>query len=118
MYAMRKSYTFILMIGLFASCFSKKTDNKLTTYQQDFYAMLNDLIRIKLLNTSVIKVQTRPVTKTMWKKIVTPWKTNLSNNETILSATGTYGIRAETLLNSAEIRYMYASIDNTKKDAD
>ena len=38
----------------------------------------------------------------------------MSNNETILSATGTYGVRAETLLNSAEIRYMYASIDSTK----
>ncbi len=96
------------------SCYQEQTASKSTVYEQEFYEVLNDLIRIKLLNTSVIQAETRPVTKTMWKEIAGPWETYSSGKETIFATMGTRGLLTGNRLDSAEIRYMYTSIDSTK----
>lgn len=61
-----------------------------------------------------MQAQTMPVTKTMWKEITGHWETYPSTQVTILATTGTNRLRAENLLDSIEIRYMYNSIDSTK----
>lgn len=72
---MKKICTYILVMSFFISCFFERTTNKSTIYEQEFSAILNDLIRMKLLNTSIIDVQTKAVTKTMFQEIITTWKT-------------------------------------------
>lgn len=52
-----------------------------------------------------------PVSQAMWKGVR---EVNQSFDGTVLAIAGTYGLRADKQLDSAEIRYMYDNIDRTK----
>ncbi|MPR32931.1 hypothetical protein [Salmonirosea aquatica] len=111
---MKKTGMYLLIMGFFISCSKEQTHNESTIYEKEFYSVLNDLIRIKLINTSVIQAETTPVSKAMWQEIRNPLKINLLSDSTLLATKGMYALRAENLMDSAEIRFIYNSIDSTK----
>jgi hypothetical protein len=65
----------LLLFFVFTTNFSYtrgQTSSVDEIYHREFYDVLNDLIRIRLTNISVIYCQTKPVYKTMWGNIPKP----------------------------------------------
>ena len=104
---------YILIMSFFVSCSGEQTHDKSTVYEKEFYSVLNDLIRMKLINASVLLSETTPISEVMWKEVATSLDSNQSLKG-ILSIAVAHELRAENLLDTAEINYMYKSIDSTK----
>jgi len=105
---------FILMMSLFLSCFREQTSDKAEVYKDEFYCLLNDLIRMRLINTSVIQSETIPISKAMWKELAMSLDTNRALDGSALFTLGGYESRATKRLDSADIQYMYDAIDRVK----
>lgn len=113
---MRKFCTFMVVGSLFISCFSEKTDSRSTVYEQEFYSVLNDLIASRFSNTSVVQRETKPVLK-MYAVDDGPFDSLYipppSFDVYYDSFTFDFLVMQE-ILDSAEAKYMYASIDTTR----
>jgi hypothetical protein len=62
---MTKFWAYMLVMSLIVSCSGEQTHDRPAVYEKEFYSVLNDLIRIKLINTSVVQTETTPVYKAM-----------------------------------------------------
>jgi len=114
---MKKVLLLLFILSMIVSCKGKYTLDTDARYYEEFYNVLNDLIRISLTDVSVIMCETKPVYKTMWGNIPRPindsieppppgfisYDTNLFN----------YYVRWNRL-DSADAAYMFQSIDSTK----
>lgn len=101
-------------MSFFISCSGTNTHNKSTTYEKEFYSVLNDLIRMKLIHAAVILDETTLVTKIMWTQVVANRNVNVPTDGSNLAIQDTYGLRSQSILNSAEISYLYTAIDSMK----
>ncbi len=113
---MRKLCAYLLIMRISVSCSQEQTHNQSAVYEQEFYAVLNDLIRIELINVSVIQQKTKPVYKTIFGEDST------SNQPSLPPPSGVIYYTSRTFadlitkdhLDSADAEYMYNSIDSTR----
>lgn len=113
---MRNFFAFILIMNLCVSCAADQTPYKSTVYEQEFYSILNDIIRMKLIDVSVIHQKTKPVYRTVFGK------DGFCEDPTSPPPPGIiyYDSRIfddmikKGRLDYADAEYMYKSIDSTR----
>jgi hypothetical protein len=91
----------------------EKADNKL--FYDEFYSVLNDLIRLRLPDVSVIKCETMPVYKTQWDTIPIYKYSIPPPHEIHCIDINSFNTQIERKhLDSIDAKYMYNSIDSLR----
>ena len=118
---MKKIENLIIILGfiLLYSCKSNQQKANDKVYYDEFYSVLNSLIRFSFSDVSAISYKTIPIIKPPWKpSFQSPDSVSLpdpnSNNVICYNWLSFYSIAKRRDLDTVDVNYMYHSIDSSK----
>jgi hypothetical protein len=117
-----KALNLLLTIGLLTiltSCNRNRINIKDRIYYDEFYSVINDLIRSNLSDVSAIRYVTEPVVKPPWHPSSRPTDSILPPEPTAIGTIrynwlSFYPLAKQRGLDSVDVDFMYHSIDSSK----